>query len=82
MQKIDSFTQLIMYDELLECHTYLYRTYTFSADEVVIANMDDNNNGELEMTVYATMNDATAVVPQATLQNAVQVLILLAWTNE
>ena len=59
----------------------LYRAYTFSTDEVIITDLNENSNGELEMTIYAHMNDATAVLPKDTLKNAVQVMLLPAWTN-
>lgn len=60
----------------------MHRVYTFTTDEVVVTNLNDNTNGELEMTIYAYMNDATAVLPKDTLKNALQVMVLSAWTNE
>ena len=52
--------------------------YTFSTDEVVITDLNDNNSGELEMTIYAYMNDATAVLSKNTLKIALQVTVLPA----
>ena len=47
----------------------------------MLTDLNENSNGELEMTVYAYMNDATAVLPKDTVKNAVQVMLLSAWTN-
>ena len=77
-QKLLTHTNLIANVELLEYHVLLHRAYTFTADEVVITNLNDNRNGELEMTMYAYMNDETAVLPKDTLTNAVQVLVFSA----
>lgn len=51
----------------------LYRAYTFSSDEVAVTNLNDNSDGELEITVYVFMNDGTAVLPKAALQDGLQV---------
>ena len=42
-------------------------------DEVVVADSYDNSNGELEITVYALMNNDTAVLSQTAATNGLKV---------
>lgn len=51
----------------------LHRTYTFSANEVVVTSSNDNSDGELEITLYALMNKGTAVLTKTATQNGLQV---------